>query len=142
MNNKTDRDFDIVFGAAPEEGEEDKRTTIQGRVPIHMSDRFRIHDALIGEFSSGEAVPRCAAVLGLCWAGDPLEVPTLRACAYDLIEYGESVYDALYALGLADVAGPAFAARDATVLSIPTEEAIEAAADPIEAQEANSTAST
>lgn len=131
MNNTTDRDFEMVVGDR----------TVKARVPLHMSDRFRIHDALL-EIPDGEGLALCCAVVGLCWADDSLNVPTLRSQGYDLVEYGECVYDALFSLGLGDQVVPAaFAARQKVVDSIPTPSEVEEAADPIVAQEGGSTAS-
>ncbi len=133
VNNTTERDFEMTISGQ----------AVKGRVPLHMSDRFRIHDALIA-FPEGEGLARCCAVVGMCWAGDALEgVPALRSLGYDVVEFGEFVYDALCALEMSeDIVPGAFAARDAVVASIPTRAEVTAAADPIVAQVENSTASS
>lgn len=132
MNNQTNRDFDMSIG----------EQVVKARVPLHMSERFRIHDALL-DIADGEGLALCCAVVGLCWAGEPLDVPTLRSLGYDLVEYGEHVYDALYALGLGEQVVPAaFAARQQVVDSIPTAGEVEEAADFIEVPAEGSTANT
>lgn len=118
-NNSTDRDFDLVFG----------ETTIKGRVPLHMMDRFRICDSLT-DVGESEALARLCAVIGLCWAGDDLGVPSLRSLGYDLTEYGEHVYDVLYRLEMVgDLVPPGLAAHRAVVDSIPTKDEVDEAAD-------------
>jgi len=131
MNNQTDRDFTLTIGGAE----------VACRVPLHMSARFTVHNALIaGSHHEQEGLAICCAILGLCWAGD-LDVPSLRSVGYDLVEYGEHVYDAFYMAGLAqadDLVDAAVRARAVVVETIPTDDEVEEATAPFEATADNS----
>ena len=71
---------------------------IPGKLP-YMQVRYKVHVAWI-EACDPETDPWdyacvCAAVIGLCWQGPPLDCSTWRQCGRDVVEYGEAVTDAL-----------------------------------------------
>jgi hypothetical protein len=72
------------------------------------------------------------AFVGACWAGDPLDCPSLRQHRYDVVAYGEGVMDSLIRMGFdpATVMRAGRAVHEQVVASMPTEEEIEEAADP------------
>ncbi len=86
----SDRDFEFTFGDI----------TVPAQVPLHMLDRFRVYNLLTDDFPDEEALPRCCAIIGLCWAGDDLGVPTLRSLKYDVVEFGLFVHDVLHGRGI------------------------------------------
>ena len=115
---------------------------IDGTLPL-MGDRFRLHSAYmeaLGITFNG-AGPESAdgspedlmsvfyAAIGLCWPkADALDVPTLRECKRDVIDYGEHVFDCLWGLGYTDPEQNAKGAQDLLadiIKSIPTEDEVD-----------------
>lgn len=119
------------------------------RVPVHMTARFRVYEALGEDFAEAESIARLCAVIGLCWAGAPLAIdeqpiPTLRALKYDLVEFGDYVYDALIGSALAanakQIVDAATECHRHTMESIPTQDEVADAAVPFEVTEGASIA--
>lgn len=99
------------------------------------------------DMSDGEAQDLAyvqVAAIGLCWADEPLDCPSFRDCDRDIIDYGESVLDALIRLGhdAKPIMAAAREALRAVYASLPSGEAIEEATAPFAAPEGLSTVST
>lgn len=120
-----------------------------------MPRRYRLHGAYYasstkaitrtsGDEDAWEAGLATAAALGLCWAGEALECPDLRACRYEVGLYGEHVLDVLIGrgYGIEQVMAAGRECRRAIFDSIPTKKEIKETTDPSPAPEENSIETT
>ena len=110
--------------------------------PRVEAQRQRDADAMDG--ASWEVGLVWAAALGVCWAGEPLDCPSIAEAGYRVTEYGEGVMVALLrrAHAPAQIASAGRACLYRLSDSMPSPEAIEEAGDPTGAQAESGTAST